>query len=168
MGLIASTAFFTMNTTINYIASPCYDLSRVKTKEDSLDARQSAETCHIILQQRRETQQRGFLVGPPLAIFQGLVYFYAAQAAGFRTTPGRYSLTAAVCAAAIVPFSLVFISDVSKQLRGMANASVETLQDDEALIGETYQLLDKWAMLSKIRAVMPLFSIVAAFFALVV
>jgi hypothetical protein len=165
LGLIASAAFFTMNTTLNYIAFPSYFVSK-------RSAFNNPETSNLLLLQWRETYQRGHTVGPPLAIFQSAAYMLTAYQSGLETVSGRCYMASAICAVAVVPYTLLIMLETNKFLLEETDVAERIIGNDsddqrELLVGGKLKIraseaLQKWIAMSKTRAVMPLGSIAFA------
>jgi len=192
-GITSSTIFFAMNTTLNYIALPCYLLPppRSKSKRGTDNNNPEAST-DLILRQWEMTYSTGHMIGPGSCIFSTLAYLYAA-----RTSPGEnFSLQgwyyfAAACAATAFPFTVLFILPTNDELYRRAaslkqqaqtqNPESQERKKPETEIGQgngkgkgkskfegvdTLTLIRKCHFLSKVRALMPVPAIMVALYAI--
>ena len=173
LGLVAGSIAFAMNTTLNYIAMPCYWIAHERMQQ----SQNQSTTTALIVHQWRETFWRGHSVGPGLHIFIGFTYLYAAYQVHFSSSAGRLYLASSVCGGAVVPFTIVFMHKINDELLRIADTvfqpskkriaesrepEMRGIEEEE----EAKKLLHKWTGLSKIRALMPLVAVGFALYAL--
>jgi hypothetical protein len=186
-GLTSCTVFVTMNTTMNFIALPCYMLAPLpKSKADPIALGTYQSSSDVILRQWETTYARGHTVGPGSAIFSTIAFLYAARTTADTLGLRAWFYVAATCAGMAIPFTVLFMFPTNDELLrrtelvrkgsgvGDASRSNETQEkgkgkenaDSEVQGDDTLTLIRKWHFLSKIRAVTPLPAIVVAFYAI--
>lgn len=193
MGITSCTVFFAMNTTLNYIALPCYLLppqSQSESKQGANDDNTDPEASKdLILRQWETTYAIGHFVGPGSCIFSTLAFLYAAQTLPVDSVDLKsVYYFAAACAAMAVPFTVVYLLPTNDELDRRAGllrdgpktripgkeeqstAKTNTVQrkgkgkSEPAIQGvDTLTLIRKCLFLSKIRALMPLPAVMLRF-----
>lgn len=138
LGVVSSTVFFTMNTTLNYIALPAYFIprGRDRARPAAPSARSNIDPNSTpnpdpdldqdhILQQWAYTYSSGHLVGPGSSILSTTAFVCAAWTAPSGTVPssGQTGVAvstmyyaAAVSAFVAVPFTVLFILSTNDEL----------------------------------------------------
>ena len=176
-GLTTCTTFFTMNTTLNYVALTSVFMPRLSKDNKNLDSYHQHPTItnaesspDLLLRQWGFIYATGHLVGPFSALFSPAAFLYGAfqlppQLAQLRT----WFFLAALSGGMAFPFTVVFLLGINDELYrrvGLLRARVR----GESVSGggeekvqrrlgvrnaATMTLIRKCLFLSKLRAVMP-------------
>jgi hypothetical protein len=179
-GLTSSTIFFTMNTTLNYIALPSILLpalpqsGRSKQHSTNTGTKDPESSTDLLLRQWELIYATGHLIGPFSAVFSPVAFLTAA--ATLPTTVGDANLKtcyyfAALCAGMAFPFTVLFVLSTNNELYRRAElvrkGQGEGKSTRSGIQGtDTLTLIRKCHFMSKIRAVMPLPAIIAAVYAI--
>ncbi|KAJ5995803.1 hypothetical protein N7481_002780 [Penicillium waksmanii] len=142
-GVVLSSIFYSMNTTINYLTFPTILL---------------ASSVPHLNRQWQEIYFRGHHVGPALAIIGGTVFSTASYLAdqGFAK---QVFAAATVSSFAIIPYTLFFMVSTNDELHRRSFAiAKDPLTSDNMDETETAILLSKWLSLNKTRAKISLLS----------
>lgn len=153
-GILSSSAFVGMNTTINYITMPTLllgHLPQAKSQADSNRSSSNTGTISHLNRQWQEVYNRGHLVGPALAVLGGISYGSAAYFVE-EAIAKRVFGAAAVSMIAVVPYTLLFMVPTNNELHERANAAGKGSSTAHSDKQSTLDLVLKWVSMSKTRA----------------
>ncbi|ETS84296.1 hypothetical protein PFICI_02321 [Pestalotiopsis fici W106-1] len=165
LGVLSTTVFFSMNTTINYLTIPTVFLGHPPLHSSEASAsgflvRSTEKPASAVSHLNRQWQEiywRGHRVGPGSAIFSGIALGAASffSSHGQAIKPGRWLLFAAAGAIAMsaYPYTVFAMVPTNDELHRRGDAITEGLAEKKDFDeGETAALLAKWVRLSKVRA----------------
>ncbi|CEJ62823.1 hypothetical protein PMG11_11309 [Penicillium brasilianum] len=164
-GVVSSSVFYCMNTTINYLTFPTILLGQpprpgAKASGDFFVPVMNVPASSVshLNRQWQEIYFRGHRVGPALAIIGGTVFSTAAYLADQGFVKQVFA-AATVSSFAIVPYTLLFMLSTNDELHRRSFAIVkDPLASKNMDESETAALLSKWLALNKIRANIALLS----------
>lgn len=163
LSLSSCTIFYSMNTTLNYIAVPIMQIGRPRRESSkqgrfiiSSDDKPVSSVSHL-LRQWQEIYWRGHRVGPVSACFSGATAFYAAYNSPSASMQQKLYIAAGCWAMAAWPFTIFVMLPTNDELHRRADLVTEGIQKTSNGVkafedGDTMALLRKWTVLSKIRA----------------
>lgn len=160
LGILSTTIFFSMNTTINYLTMPTIFLGQPPRKGSQLASPDfmisstgtPASPSSHLTRQWQELFWRGHRVGPTSAIFSAVTL---GSAAYFSRSPvnGRLFAIAAGSALTAVPYTLLVMLPTNAELHRRGDAITEGVQEKKGIDEEdTTALIRKWVGMSKVRA----------------
>lgn len=165
VGIVSSSVFYCMNTTINYLTLPTILLGQPphpgsKASGDffvpAMDV--PASSVSHLNRQWQEIYFRGHRVGPALAIIGGTVFSTASYLADQGFVKQVFA-AATVASFAIIPYTLLFMLSTNDELHRRSFAIVkDPLASKKMNESETAALISKWVALNKIRANISLLS----------
>lgn len=160
-GILSTTIFFSMNTTINYLVIPVVMLGNSPVTSDSSPPKSSSSKSIIpatstpasaiphLNRQWQEIYWRGHRVGPASAVFSGLAFSTSAYfSSGLKQ---NLFIIAAVSATSVWPYTTVFMVPTNDELHRRGDA-VTAGGDSKKNDQDTMALLAKWVGMSKVRA----------------
>ena len=173
IGICSCTTSVAMNTTLNYIAFPAYNLPAVASKQNQKTSNpptnKPESSSALLLRQWALTYRTGHLVGPASVILSTAAFLYASQVCPAQLQNELY--LAATSAGIAFPFTVLIILPVNVELFKRADALEASRagsrdQQNRTVGKDASALIEKCLWYSKIRAVMPAPAILLAMHAL--
>jgi hypothetical protein len=173
LGILSTTVFYSMNTTINYLTIPTVFLGHPpsqgsKTLAPGFLIRSTSEPASSVSHLNRQWQEiywRGHRVGPASAIFSGIVFgaasFLSYHSEAIKSSRHLLFAAAGAFAMSAYPYTVFAMVPTNDELHRRGDAITEGLAGKKDFDdGETAALLAKWVRLSKVRASLALIATV--------